>query len=56
MSGQGPSYNRTGLKIRDRVLRDAVVYHFCKDGGWDCFTTTTTMRWLAAALREGGLV
>ena len=57
MSGQGPSYNRTGIKLRGRVLRGAVVHHFFgKDGGWDCITTTTTMRWLPAALHEGGLV
>jgi hypothetical protein len=57
MSGRGPSYNRTGLKLRGRVLRGAAVYRFFgKDGGWHCFTTTTTMRWLPAALRKGGLV
>jgi hypothetical protein len=57
MSGQGLSYNRTVARSPGSFLEGgAVPHHFAKDGGPGCFTTTTTMRWLPAALREGGLV
>jgi hypothetical protein len=57
MSGRGLSYNRTEVKSPGSFLgQDGVLYPFDKDGGWGCFSTTTTMRWLPVALREGGLV
>jgi hypothetical protein len=56
MSGRGPSHNRTGELLPGSALRGGILWPRRDEGRIGCFTTLTTMRWLPAALREGGLV
>ena len=57
MSRQELPDNRIVVEPPGRLLEKGGLSHLsCRDGGPVCFMTTTTMRWLPAALGKGGLV